>query len=55
MAGRAAHPLVAAELFLYLCCLEIERDNFEFAADYLRMGTELWQQFLAKLETQKAL
>ncbi len=51
-AGAAAHPLVAAELFLYLCCLEIERDEFALAADYLRMGSHLWKTFLARLDEQ---
>ena len=49
-AGPGGHPLVGSELFLYLCTLEIQRDNFAIAADYLAMGIDLWKTFLARLE-----
>ncbi len=51
-AGTGAHPLVVAELYMYLCCFEIDRDRFQAAASYLEMGIKIWKAFLAKLEQQ---
>ncbi len=52
-AGAGAHPLVVAELYLYLCCFEIDRDRFPEATSYLEMGIKVWKAFLSKLEEQQ--
>ncbi len=50
VAGPGAHPLVAAELFLSLCCLESARANFHSGADCLGIGMAFWERCLPKLE-----